>query len=119
MPQGDEPQRQPAPEAHDSPASESGPARPRNDPATGLVTGAGTPSRHPDVKATMALAELHADTEPDTVFENEGAADWQCDCCEEPVRIPRGSTVVHGDFQLQYSAFNGLTVNGETVDVAY
>ena len=73
-------------------------------------------AKQSEEQATQALAELHASEAEDTRLENDSAADWQCGCCDDPVRVPLGAIVVHEGTHLQYSAFNGLTVNGEPVD---
>lgn len=37
---------------------------------------------------------------------------WRCECCDEPLRIPRRTTVFHGDFEIVHDDSEGLLVNG-------
>lgn len=37
---------------------------------------------------------------------------WRCECCDEPLRIPRRTTVFHGDYEIVHDDEQGLLVNG-------
>ena len=37
---------------------------------------------------------------------------WRCECCDAPLRIPRCTTVYHGDFEIVHDDSEGLLVNG-------
>lgn len=44
---------------------------------------------------------------------NDRAYTWRCECCDEPLRVPRRTTVFHGDYEIQHDDQEGLLVNGE------
>lgn len=37
---------------------------------------------------------------------------WRCECCDAPLRIPRRTTVFHGDYEIVHDDNEGLLVNG-------
>lgn len=37
---------------------------------------------------------------------------WRCECCDAPLRVPRRTTVFHGDFEIVHDDSEGLLVNG-------
>jgi hypothetical protein len=37
---------------------------------------------------------------------------WRCECCDAPLRVPRRTTVYHGDFEIVHDDNEGLLVNG-------
>lgn len=37
---------------------------------------------------------------------------WRCECCDAPLRVPRRTTVFHGDFEIVHDDAEGLLVNG-------
>jgi predicted flap endonuclease-1-like 5' DNA nuclease len=44
---------------------------------------------------------------------NDRAYSWRCECCDVPLRVPRRTTVFHGDYEVQHDDQEGLLVNGE------
>ena len=44
---------------------------------------------------------------------NDRAYTWRCECCDVPLRVPRRTTVFHGDYEVQHDDQEGLLVNGE------
>nr|QEO74588.1 hypothetical protein [uncultured bacterium] len=51
-------------------------------------------------------------TYPAEIF-NDRAYMWRCECCDVPLRVPRRTTVFHGDYEVQHDDQEGLLVNGE------
>ena len=51
-------------------------------------------------------------TYPAEIF-NDRAYSWRCECCDVPLRVPRRTTVFHGDYEVQHDDAEGLLVNGE------
>jgi hypothetical protein len=49
---------------------------------------------------------------PAEIF-NDRAYTWRCECCDVPLRVPRRTTVFHGDYEVQHDDQEGLLVNGE------
>lgn len=49
---------------------------------------------------------------PAEIF-NDRAYMWRCECCDVPLRVPRRTTVFHGDYEVQHDDNEGLLVNGE------
>ena len=49
---------------------------------------------------------------PAEIF-NDRAYSWRCECCDVPLRVPRRTTVFHGDYEVQHDDQEGLLVNGE------
>lgn len=37
---------------------------------------------------------------------------WRCECCDAPLRVPRRTTVYHGDYEIVHDDSEGLLVNG-------
>lgn len=37
---------------------------------------------------------------------------WRCECCDAPLRVPRRTTVFHGDYEIVHDDNEGLLVNG-------
>ena len=37
---------------------------------------------------------------------------WRCECCDAPLRVPRRTTVFHGDYEIVHDDSEGLLVNG-------
>ena len=37
---------------------------------------------------------------------------WRCECCDAPLRVPRRTTVFHGDYEVVHDDSEGLLVNG-------
>jgi hypothetical protein len=44
---------------------------------------------------------------------NDRAYSWRCECCDVALRVPRRTTVFHGDYEVQHDDQVGLLVNGE------
>jgi hypothetical protein len=44
---------------------------------------------------------------------NDRSYSWRCECCNEALRVPRRTTVFHGDYEIQHDDQEGLLVNGE------
>lgn len=44
---------------------------------------------------------------------NDRAYMWRCECCDVALRVPRRTTVFHGDYEVQHDDQEGLLVNGE------
>jgi hypothetical protein len=44
---------------------------------------------------------------------NDRAYTWRCECCDVPLRVPRRTTVFHGDYEVVHDDQEGLLVNGE------
>lgn len=51
-------------------------------------------------------------TYPAEIF-NDRAYSWRCECCDVALRVPRRTTVFHGDYEVQHDDQEGLLVNGE------
>jgi predicted flap endonuclease-1-like 5' DNA nuclease len=51
-------------------------------------------------------------TYPAEIF-NDRAYSWRCECCDVALRVPRRTTVFHGDYEIQHDDSEGLLVNGE------
>lgn len=51
-------------------------------------------------------------TYPAEIF-NDRAYLWRCECCDVALRVPRRTTVFHGDYEVQHDDQEGLLVNGE------
>ena len=51
-------------------------------------------------------------TYPAEIF-NDRAYSWRCECCDVALRVPRRTTVFHGDYEVQHDDQVGLLVNGE------
>lgn len=49
---------------------------------------------------------------PAEIF-NDRAYSWRCECCDVALRVPRRTTVFHGDYEIQHDDAEGLLVNGE------
>lgn len=49
---------------------------------------------------------------PAEIF-NDRAYSWRCECCDVALRVPRRTTVFHGDYEVQHDDAEGLLVNGE------
>jgi predicted flap endonuclease-1-like 5' DNA nuclease len=49
---------------------------------------------------------------PAEIF-NDRAYSWRCECCDVALRVPRRTTVFHGDYEIQHDDSEGLLVNGE------
>jgi predicted flap endonuclease-1-like 5' DNA nuclease len=49
---------------------------------------------------------------PAEIF-NDRAYSWRCECCDVALRVPRRTTVFHGDYEIQHDDNEGLLVNGE------
>lgn len=49
---------------------------------------------------------------PAEIF-NDRAYSWRCECCDVPLRVPRRTTVFHGDYEVVHDDHEGLLVNGE------
>ncbi|MFA5943973.1 MAG: DUF4332 domain-containing protein [Candidatus Thermoplasmatota archaeon] len=49
---------------------------------------------------------------PAEIF-NDRAYSWRCECCDVALRVPRRTTVFHGDYEVQHDDQEGLLVNGE------
>jgi hypothetical protein len=49
---------------------------------------------------------------PAEIF-NDRAYSWRCECCDVALRVPRRTTVFHGDYEVVHDDNEGLLVNGE------
>jgi hypothetical protein len=49
---------------------------------------------------------------PAEIF-NDRAYSWRCECCDVALRVPRRTTVFHGDYEVVHDDHEGLLVNGE------
>lgn len=58
-------------------------------------------------------AEIEAELEREADIFNDRMAHWRCQCCDALLKIPRRTTVFHGEYVLEHDDLRGLLVNGE------
>lgn len=56
--------------------------------------------------------EIEAMVDTPASIHGDRAYLWRCECCDAPLRIPRRTTVFHGDFEIVHDDSEGLLVNG-------
>lgn len=56
--------------------------------------------------------EIETMTSMDAEIFNDRSYAWRCECCDVALRVPRRTTVFHGDFEIVHDDNEGLLVNG-------
>ncbi|MEK6976349.1 MAG: DUF4332 domain-containing protein [Candidatus Thermoplasmatota archaeon] len=56
--------------------------------------------------------EIEAMVNTEATIHGDRSYIWRCECCDAPLRVPRRTTVFHGDFEIVHDDSEGLLVNG-------